>query len=331
MIIAAPADGLFSCPQYKCKVANLGDGICIYTYNQVRNDSTGANYTTTVSEIDTSVCQKGISVCLPTQVDGKHVCALVADGQNVDGEKCTNNTKCFSLNCNGGVCKGIDNSAACDDTNQCKIGYYCTGNNRTDPNSTCQPQVAANAACKLRFDCVNNNDCIDSKCVPAFSLADATPFSVGMQAHSCQSGYAYGGFCTQYRYLGTKGDYITNGTDNKCVYNFTAQNQTIPHPEGQCAVDGTFNKYCYHPGTDSDLFQDQNTKLKNYYNGPALSKHSIRRDSYSDDIVLALAKVSAWPKLNNADKCTISLFTQTSSASFAKLSALVFGVLFLLF
>jgi hypothetical protein len=162
-------------------------------------------------------------------------------------------------------------------------------------------------------------------------LADGTPFSVGMQQHSCVSGYAYGGFCTQYRYLGAKGDYKTNGTDNKCIYNFTAQDKVIPHPEGDCALDGSFTKYCYHPGTDSDVFSDMNGKLKAHYNGPALSKHSIRRDSYTDDIILAITKVTAWPKLINADKCTINLFTQNSSSAFAKMSALVFGVLFLLF
>jgi len=335
MIIAAPGDvPAQSCPQYKCKNAssNLGDGICISTYTQNRTDSTGANFTTTVSEIDTSICPKGVSTCPYTQIAGSHSCTANTYGQDVDGEKCSENIKCFSGNCNGGICKGIDNGAACDSTDQCKVGYYCTGTNRTQPNSTCQAQVNTGGACTSKYDCGNNNDCVDSKCVLLYSLPDGTAFTQGMELHLCQSGYVYKNVCSQYRYLSAKGDYLTNGTDLKCRYNATATNETVEHPIGMCGSDGSFNKYCYHPGTDSDVYQDMIMKYKSYFNGAALSKHSIRRIFVlPDDVTIASAKVSNWPLLNNADKCTISLFTGTSNAAFAKVSALVFGVLFLLF
>jgi len=324
-----------SCPLFRCasSSSNLGDGICISTYSQTFTGTNGANYTTAISDVDTSVCQTGISVCPPAQVSGKHACVPVPQGQNVDGEACNNNTKCFSGNCNNGVCKGIDIGAQCDASSECTIGYYCTGTNRSLDNSTCQKQLAAASNCSSRWDCVNNADCVNEVCTPLYSLPEQTVFTTSMLAHVCQSGFAYGGFCTGLTYQGATGDYITNGTDLKCNYTFTANyNQTIPHPEGACAYDGTFTQYCYFPGTNSALFQSMVTKLKNYYNGPALSKHTLRRDTYPYDIVLTVAQVNEWPKLINADKCTINLLAGTgSSGTLVKLSALVFGVLFLLF
>jgi len=321
-----------SCPIYKCATSNLGDGNCISTTTTNTTDASGAVFYTVVSEVDTSVCKQGLSMCPPTQVDGKHQCTPITQGQTVDGEKCADSTKCYSGNCVSGVCKGLDNGQSCDDTTQCKIGDYCTGTNKTETNSTCQAQLQKDAVCKSRHDCINSMDCFASKCVPVFSLPDTTPIDVTTPAHICSSGYVYGGLCTQLTFMGAKGDYVTNGTDNKCNYTFTATGQVIPHPIGECGIDGSFTKYCYHPGTNSDVFNDQVNKLKAYYNGAALKKHSLLRDVYPSDVALAVAKVSSWPRLNNADKCATNLLSGAYSNSvFAKLSIFDFGLLFMLF
>jgi len=301
-----------SCPLYQCSKIDLTDDICSYTFTNTTVLKDGSNYSTTISYLDTMKCKAESKICPNYNKLGNVNCTDSKNDRNfVDGEPCTNSAQCYSGFCKDNkTCVGLENFAICKRTNDCKVGSYCTGKNKTDPLSICLPQLKENGTCKERLDCINSHDCVNSKCVPVFSLPDGYKYDNSMFPHLCKSGYAYSGLCTEYKFLGGE-NYVFN-VSNKCSYNFTAMNINETFNSGECSLDGTFNKYCPKIGTEHKLFVDYKTRLKKWYNEDALNLHSVRRDDLPGDIRILQVQVVNWPKLINSDKCVISLFGKSS-------------------
>lgn len=332
-----------TCDQYRCATSNLGSGVCLKVWeNNVTISSPLGNFTKTkVYDIDTTVCESGVSYCNPIQpLEGTFNCTSISKsaGPFVVGEACNNATECHSGICNAGKCGALADGADCSNstagTGACDIGSFCWANN-TDPSNvthTCMKQlpVSSNSTtkCVTYLDCVNNAVCLGGNCTAKFSLATGAD---SVDASACVSNYVDGGKCTELVYNGPS-TYLTNSTNNTCSYNTTATGTVATRDNLKCVWDGSVNQYCDHPGTNSQLWQEQVSKLKAWYTGPAASLHSLRRSMYTADIVAVGTKVSYFPHLMNADKCTLALFGNGySNAAFVKVSAFLFGLLFFLF
>jgi len=300
------------------------------------NISNGSNFTnTTVADINTDICAAGTTCPAVSQI-GEQKCSSVAPGKNVPGETCTNNTDCYSNICQSGTCQAND---TCADTGSCETGKYCLL--ATDPtkNNSCVPQVEVGKMCLGTFDCVNNLVCLSGVCTAIFSKDDGTVVAPNTDPLVCKSYYigSYGApsqtKCSGFLYEGPAGNYTTSGSDRKCNYTVTAQNITEEHNTNPpCALDGTVNQYCFHPGTNSDLWTSQMNQIKDWLNGGALKKHSIRRNvGVSAELSSLSVKITQFPKLLNADKCTLKLYGAYASASFAKISVALLALFFFLF
>jgi len=312
---------------------SLGEGVCLNVNNTEVTSKDGVVYNQPTFDIDATVCQKDINKCIPNTAVGIHKCSDITPGKNVDGEACDNAAKCFSGTCNNGVCKGFDDKNACDHDGDCKVGSYCTGRNRTLPDSLCAPQIALGEACTTSTMCPNNADCYNGLCTALFSIASNDALAPLASAHMCQSYFAKDGFCTDYHYLGPKGDYKTNDADSKCTYNYTRININET-AESDCAYDGSFpqNHYCSRLGTNSDLWQERLKKFKDYYNGPATKRHTVRRSAMPSDLLRLNVIVERWPHLYGSDKCAIDLFAgPTSNGAMVKISVFLLGLSFFLF
>jgi hypothetical protein len=148
----------------------------------------------------------------------------------------------------------------------------------------------------------------------------------------CESGYSYGGVCSDLLFLGTKDNY-TIPADGACNYNYTALHQTIKIGDGigECAWDGSFKKYCSILGTNSELFQEYKKKIRDWYFNGALKVHSIRRATAPQEIFNLFSKINNFPHLINADKCALNLFGISSNGAMIKLSFFALIGLFLFF
>jgi len=78
------------------------------------------------------------------------------------GEACTDNSLCFSGNCNKNtsVCQGNTNGSACTSSLQCNFGLYCAYNVAT-MNSTCQNTIAQGSSCNGIIPCSPGNVCFE--------------------------------------------------------------------------------------------------------------------------------------------------------------------------
>jgi len=189
--------------------------------------------------------------------------------------------------------------------------------------------------CLDSSDCVNNADCVLGVCTAYFTLADGSQVPPGTSSYVCKSNYL-GTFegttkCTGFNYLGEAGNYTTSGSDKKCMYTVAVTNLTEDHNPGVCAFDGSANQYCYHPGTNSNLWTSLTNQLNDWFNGGAKNKHSYRRKAWSPELQSANVQVTMFPQLLKADKCTLKLFGAYASASFAKISVALLALLFFLF
>jgi len=303
---------------------------CTYTSNVNITNKDGSYYQQTVTEIDTAKCKDGVSQCPTTTVMGYKSCEERYVGLLVDGEQCRSSSQCYSGNCRDNrTCIGLDNGALCSNTGQCKVGSYCTGTNTSDPASICKEQLRENATCISSNDCINSHSCINGTCTPLFSLPEGSPVTQSMSPLDCKSAYTYGSICTDFVFLGDKCYLVqANGT---CSYNWTAKNITETFQGGECAWDGTFNKYCSRIGTEHDLFVEYKRKIRDYYFGEALRKHSYRRSILPDEIYKVYNKITNWPHLINADKCALALFGANSVVVNVSILSLLSLMIFFLF
>jgi hypothetical protein len=146
----------------------------------------------------------------------------------------------------------------------------------------------------------------------------------------CATYWAKDGFCSEFIYTGPKG-YKTENAGVDCTYNYTRANLT-EYAESDCAYDGSFNKYCAKPGTNNDAWQERIKKWKDYINGPALSRHTVRRIAIPDDVAKLNSIIDRFPHLMFADKCAVELFSGvTASTAMVKVSVFLLGLLFFLF
>jgi len=288
----------------------------------------GKVYNTTVTDIGMNVCAAG-TACPSTTMLGNTTCAAQPAPINVVGEPCSAPANCYSGNCQNNVCKATDNGAACSNIGECNVGYYCNGNDKA--TAVCTKQVEFGGVCVLRTDCVNNAECVSGKCTQVYTMKVNDTIGVNTPARVCATGYESDGVCSDYLYQGTKGQYQVAAT-GICNYNLTSKGLIVPLVGGDCQIDGTLNVYCSHPGTNSDIWEQMISKMTAWYNGPALQKNTLRRDSTTSDIVLVAQTVTQWPKLNGANKCALSYLTGVSSNGvLAKMSIALFGLLFFLF
>jgi len=196
--------------------------------------------------------------------------------------------------------------------------------------------VEVTKQCKVDSDeCVNNAACLNGICTAYFSLDDGAVITQNPEPKLCKSNYLQkfedGVKCTGFFWMGEVGNYETNGTDLKCNYNVTAINTTEAHNPGVCALDGTAKQYCYHPGTNSDLWISNTKQLNDWYNGGALKQHTMRRRNWGPEVQSTSVKVAAFPQLLNADKCTLKYYKAYAGASLATISVAFLGLLFFLF
>jgi len=328
MIIGISLAANETCPLYKCATDKLNDGICIKTYERNITGPDGIVYNQTVSDIDVTRCEKGVSYCPPNGVLlGETKCAIDPPGLMLDGDKCELPTNCYSGNCKDKKCIGLDDGALCDNTGACKIGSFCSGFNKTDPASICKQQIK-DGDCVQTHDCVNSQFCNNKKCNNYFTLKTGTEINVA-EVFACETGYIYQGKCTEFIFQGT--DYKFSANNGVCKYLYTAENKTLEFTDGQCTYDGGINtKYCFHMGTNHPDVIEVNKKLKDWYNSGNSKLHSFRRGGYSHDLTTLQRKIVAWPHLNNASKCTVELLTGSGSIVTMSLFAL-FASLLLLF
>jgi hypothetical protein len=327
--LTVAADFNESCPLFRCSQVNMEGDFCTFTSNVNVTNKDGSFYQQTVTEIDTSRCQNGDQCPTSTRM-GYVSCQPRYVGLLVDGESCSSSSQCYSGNCrNNKTCIGLDNGALCSNTGQCKVGSFCTGFNTSDPASICKEQLRENATCSSSNDCINSHSCINGTCTALFSLPEGTPITTSMSDLDCQSVYTYGNICTNFVFLGNRSYLVeANGT---CSYNWTARNAVEIFQGGECSWDGTFNKYCSRIGTDHDLFVEYKRRIRDYYFGEALTKHSFRRSILPNEIYNVYNKVFNWPHLINADKCALALFGANSVVVNVSILSLLSLMIFFLF
>ena len=103
-----------------------------------------------------------------------------------EGKKCTSNTECMRGKCDKNKCTAVDEGAKCSESEDCKLGLYCSGEG---DNKTCKKYLGKDAACGAdTADCGIGLYCYDSKCTPIYSLDNGKATSIDAL---CKSGHSY--------------------------------------------------------------------------------------------------------------------------------------------
>lgn len=117
-----------------------------------------------------SICDdEYYSYCQPSQQDT--LCSLPPMVNDLNssyvGEPCVYDRTCIDSVCTKGICTIESTSKECTYNSMCSQGYFC---NTTI--STCTPLLSSksNSMCTSDYECQYNSGCVDSKCVPYFTL-----------------------------------------------------------------------------------------------------------------------------------------------------------------
>ena len=173
LLIAFSSIATADVTKYKC-ASDLKLDTCY-----LRDEQTTTDSTTTTIYVD--ACHKG-KVCQgSTFAFGSSQCVKV-NFLLQEGEKCESPSECVSGKCENKKCKSIEDGAACEDTNECKIGSYCK-------NDVCAKYLAKGADCSGDSEgCRPGLVCSNNVCVPLFSLDNGEKSGPDS---GCKSGHSY--------------------------------------------------------------------------------------------------------------------------------------------
>ena len=224
------------CPTYKCS-ANSSSTVgstCVY--------NTSYAYTVIPCFNSSFYCD----VSGPSQLG---LCQLqnTTKSLSYSGEKCNNNTDCYSKICTGNLCVGISQGKACLSTLVCAVGLSCIG-------SLCLPLInIGNSGCSSDYDCVNNAGCSYinfqglGTCIEYYSLAEYTILNTcyGNKNKLCSSGicgeYLGKALCLPELENSLNSPYLCSTTDY-CYSENDTYTGIIINGKCECALDG--NSYC---------------------------------------------------------------------------------------
>eukprot|EP01015_Nassula_variabilis_P019240 TRINITY_DN3225_c0_g1_i2.p1 TRINITY_DN3225_c0_g1~~TRINITY_DN3225_c0_g1_i2.p1 ORF type:complete len:292 (+),score=27.05 TRINITY_DN3225_c0_g1_i2:3-878(+) len=165
------------------------------------------------------------------------------------GEKCSQNSDCFSKRCENGVCVGTQAGENCTMHRDCDVNLYCTD------KLICEKQKEYNEPCKSDYDCVNNCACNLGRCAYYYQFEDDIPAD---NPKTCASGYVKDKKCKKGRISQYKGRPCDNDQDCALV---DGDGNTIDYSECSCGYNGGGFTYCQLAEGD-DEFQEAVNKFQ---------------------------------------------------------------------
>ena len=153
------------CPKFICD-KNINQ--CLYGINQCNEE--GNNITIKLNENICSInelCSINngnlasndlMNIMENKNIEGKCNIYYYWPGLRYPGEKCNIDSDCIDNNtCINGKCSGLEKGNDCNETRQCKVGYFC--------NKTCTAQKKEGEKCKYGWDCENYLGCYKGRCI----------------------------------------------------------------------------------------------------------------------------------------------------------------------
>ena len=257
------------CPKYSCLTNSssaIGD-ICIYN----------SSYSYTVTPCSNSSLYCDISG--PNQFG---YCQETATFQSTSypGEKCNNNTDCYSNICTNNICVGLPGGSSCASDMDCTVGFSCR-------RGICSSLISiGNSGCSSDYDCANNAGCsylnaeAQGICIEYYSLTPYTIVSVcyGNKNKLCNSGicgnYLGKDLCLPELENSLNSPYSCN-TSDYCYSEPDAYTKIVINGKCLCALNG--KAYCsLFPG-DPETYDYRNFRNA-WVNTKEIHKcHTLRR------------------------------------------------------
>jgi len=180
---------------------------------------------TCMVDTDGGKCSVAATDCFPSGVFGcvNSTCQYMMQV----GEACTDNSLCFSGNCNKNtsLCQGVGFGGSCSQGSigQCNFGLYCAYN-PTMMNSSCQNTTAPGAACGTGVPCSPGYVCFMKNFTAGLTCQQVGTQTTGMP---CTTGACGDGLVCN---IGTNSTCVTANTssvactaDTNCSYGATCQ------------------------------------------------------------------------------------------------------------
>jgi hypothetical protein len=241
-------------------------------------------------------------------------------GRETDGSPCTRDKNCGSGQCDKNVnkCMGIKLHQKCSGHKECEIGLYCDTHLQQ-----CTLQNGVGKDCHDFDECKNNLGCYEGKCVNLFALKDGRKvnFNEGLL---CESNYVWDKQCASTELWS---DDECTAQQTECNYSFNnitssgkaSTNFTRPC---FCSAGEAFKTYCRLPSKGKE-FAELIAKLKDWYNGDAMKKHTLLRNIYPDNLHWAILSTQQYPEYKNSDKCVKDLFDKNSLFLYVQFSVMM--------
>jgi hypothetical protein len=180
-----------------------------------------------LADFGASLALDGDIAVVGARARGAHVAELLVP----NGGSCDENLDCQDRHCVAGVCCDTACTGACESCvtasarGACRLVPHAPGTPSCAPYLCNETSADCPTSCAVHADCVDDNYCLDARCVERES--DGEPCTV---ARECASGRCLDGACAGTRGIGASCSSATDCESNQCVDGYCCDKPC----DGQC-------------------------------------------------------------------------------------------------